>query len=140
MAPGRQHPRPGLGVRPVAALVAGVFALMAIHGPATHDLAHQGSAAAALTSAVIGDDHAALGHGAGPGVDGGRSGVPGVEGSPEAICFVLLCLVTGLLLLTLRRGIPVRALLVLGRDIQVPLPRGRLAEGPCLQRLSILRC
>ena len=126
------------------AVLFAVFAIFAMHGLASHELAHGGSAATALPVVGVDDGQADGDHvHATTAPDDKGAG----ERSPDqghdlgsGACLALLCLLGGLLALVLRRGLHARPCLV-PRSITGGLfPRGRPADPPCLHRLSILRC
>jgi hypothetical protein len=126
----------------VATLFAVLFAVFAMHGLASHDLAH-GSTAPSAVPGVVADSHVGSehGHAGTQEPDRNREPSPGQDGHLDgSMCLALLCLLAALLALALRRGVQTRPLIILRRRANELLPRGRPAEPPCLYRLSILSC
>lgn len=131
-----------LGVHPWSTLAAALFAVLAMHGLSSHELAHGASATAAVPVAAAAAGHVDLEHRHGvnaPGEQGedGPSPDRDVEGG---VCLALLCLLAGLLALRLRRGLRPCPPWVLRRVNLGLLSAGRPADPPCLHRLSIMRC
>lgn len=121
-----------------------LFAIFAMHGLASHGLAHGGRAATALPVVSAGDGQSGPRH-----VHGTTAPheEPGGEPAPDqdhdldgGVCLALLSLLAGVLAYALRAGLHARPTLLLRSGTVRLLPRGRPARPPCLHRLSIMRC
>lgn len=130
-----------------------LFAIFAMHGLASHGLAHGGRAATALPVVSAGDGQSGPRHVHGTTAPHNLHGTTaphkerGSEPAPDqdhdldgGVCLALLSLLAGVLAYALRAGLHARPTLLLRSGIVRLLPRGRPARPPCLHRLSIMRC
>lgn len=126
----------------LATLFAVTFAVLAVHALTSHERAHSAPIATGLPLAVdTGEaDHAHADLVAAP--QSNESETPGHDGGGAGeLCLALLSLMTALIALTLRRGVPRRLLHVAPRwNGPRSVGLGRSLDPPCLHRLSILRC
>ena len=121
-----------------------LFAVLAMQGLTSHELAHGGSPATALPVIVADDGHADpeyVDAKTGPAATGGSEPSPAPEHDLDGgVCLALLCLFAVLLSLVLHRGLHAHPSLVPRRVSDGLVRRGRPADPPCLYRLSIMRC
>ena len=126
-------------------LFAVIFALFAMHSLSSHERTHSDHAAALpLVANDPGLKHDHTGSMQQPGPtqpDGPQGPSPDHDGGAGELCLALLCLMTALVALVMRRGPSGRILYVAPRWLGPRLlALGRSPDPPCLHRLSILRC
>ena len=127
-----------------ATLLAVVLAVFVMHTLTSHRT-HCGPSASALAGVVspVAHQHTDGGHHdeVGSAKSSSAESPEQDHGAPGVICWAMLSMLAAFIALALRRSLPTRVLFVMRRWTSSGwLPRGRLADPPCLHRLSVLRC